>query len=31
VPADEDFRLKAELAANVGISNLASCCSPVEK
>ena len=31
VPADEDFRLKAELAANMGILNLASCCSPGEK
>jgi NitT/TauT family transport system substrate-binding protein len=31
VPADEDFRLKTELAANMGILNLASCCSPGEK
>ena len=31
VPADEEFRLKAELAANVGILNLASCCSRREK
>jgi NitT/TauT family transport system substrate-binding protein len=31
VPTDEDFRLKAELAANLGNSNLASCCSPGEK
>jgi NitT/TauT family transport system substrate-binding protein len=31
VPPDEDFRVKAELAANGGILNLASCCSPGEK
>jgi NitT/TauT family transport system substrate-binding protein len=30
VPADEEFRLQAELASNQGILNLASCCSPGE-
>ena len=31
VPADEEFRLKTELASSEGILNLASCCSPGEK
>jgi hypothetical protein len=31
VPADEEFRLKTELASREGILNFASCCSPGEK